>query len=356
MGIVMRTEKTKKIGLFLAAIIMGLTLVFPVKTFADESVVIRNVNLKFDSKYGDQEILMPEVTTTTSGVTIQDTLWNRDISKWKAAKSERVSVYLNSDTMAFADTYNRSKCKITGANFVSAKAVDNHTLEIKVDYTPVVRLDNTARAGWSDSTKTKAVWDKVEFATGYQVALYADDKLIKRISVGTNVVNLSEYMNKDAIYYYEVRAVGYTSSDRKYLKEGEYVTSEDIFMEYEGDTSGRWKGNTYLQEDGGVPRNSWKQILNDWYYFDGNGNRQIGWLFSGQRWYYLDINDGKLLTGWRFVNEKWYYLNPTGGEMLTGWVQLQPNVWYYLYPDGSMASNTNIDGYWLDATGKWITG
>lgn len=351
----MRTEKTKKIGLFLAALIMGLTLVLPIKTLADESIVIRSVNLKFDSKYGDQEILIPEVSTSVSGVAVQDTLWKHDVSKWKAAKPERVSVYLTSDTMIFADTYNRSKCKITGANFVSAKATDDHTLEIKVDYTPVVRLGTTARAGWSDSRKTKAVWDKVEFATGYQVSLYADDKLKKKITVQTNIADLSEYMNKDAVYYYEVRAVGYTSRDRKYMKEGEYVTSEDIFMEYDGDTGGKWKGNTYLQEDGGVPRNSWKQILNDWYYFDGSGIRQTGWLLSGQRWYYLNPTDGKLLTGWQSVNGTWYYLNPAGGEMLTGWVQVQPNVWYYFNKDGSMASNTNIDGFWVDETGRWFT-
>ncbi|MEY8356478.1 hypothetical protein AALB39_24445 [Lachnospiraceae bacterium 54-53] len=125
-------------------------------------------------------------------------------------------------------------------------------------------------------------------------------------------------------------------------------------MEYDGDTAGTWKGNTYRQEDGGIPTNSWKQILNDWYYFDGNGIRQIGWLQSGQRWYYLNPTDGKLLTGWQFVNGKWYYLNPGGGEMLTGWIQPQPGIWYYLNSDGSMASSTYAGGYWVDASGRWV--
>ncbi|MFR3730899.1 N-acetylmuramoyl-L-alanine amidase family protein [Lacrimispora sp.] len=339
----------------LAALFVIITCLIPLKAYAADSIVIRSLNLTFKSQYGDEEILMPEISTTTSGVSIQDVLWKRDISKWKAASNERASVILTSDSMVFAESYNRSECKITGAKFVSAKSLDNHTLEVKVDYVPVVKLGRTSKAGWSDSKKTKAVWNKVEFATGYQVALYADDKLKKRISVSSNVADLSEYMDKDAIYYYEVRAIGFTAEDRKFIKEGDYVTSEDVVMEYDGDTTGAWKGNTYKQEDGGVPRNSWKQILNDWYYFDGNGIRQTGWLQSGQRWYYLSLFDGKLLTGWQNINEKWYYLNPQGGEMMTGWVETQPGVWYYFYSDGSMASNTNIGDYWVDASGRWVS-
>lgn len=338
-------------AVLIAVLLSGITAI---RIHAAESVVIRSLNLKFTSQFGDQEILMPEISTTTADVSVQDTLWKRDIDKWKAAKQERVSVILTSSNTIFAETYNRSECKITGAKFVSAKALDNHTLEVKVDYTPVVKLGNTARAGWTDSKKTKAVWDKVEFATGYQVALYADDKLKKRVSVETNTVDLSDLMDKNAVYYYEVRAIGFTADDRKYLKEGDYVTSQDTTMEYEGTTSGTWKGSSYVEEDGGKPRNSWKQILNDWYYFDGNGVRQTGWVPSGIRWYYLNPADGKLLTGWQSINGKWYYLNPAGGEMLTGWIQPQPGIWYFMNSDGSMASSTNIGGYQIGADGRWI--
>ena len=351
----MRSIKRNRQSLLcLAAFLAVLAFFLPGTAYGADSVVIRSVNLKFTSQYGDEEILMPEISTATSGVSVKEAVWKQDIDKWKAAKNERVSVILTSDTMIFADSYNRSECKVTGAKFVSARALDNYTLEVKVDYVPVVHLGKTARAGWSDKDMTKAVWDKVQFATGYQVVLYADDKVKQRVSVNTNRVDLSQYMNKDAVYYYEVRAIGYTADDRKYMKEGDYVTSEDTVMEYDGDTAGTWKGNTYKQEDGGVPTNSWKQILNDWYYFDGNGIRQTGWLKSGQRWYYLNPADGKLLTGWQFVNGKWYYLSPGGGVMLTGWIQPQPDVWYYLYSDGSMASSTSINGYWVDGSGKWI--
>jgi len=348
------TSNTKKNKLFIFFTIfyIALFVIAPFRVYADDSVVIRSLNLKFTSTYGDEEILMPEISTTTSGITVEGVVWKRDISKWKAAQNERATVTLTSDSMIFAESYNRSECKVTGVKFVSAKSLDNYTLEVKVDYVPVVNLGKTTQAGWSDSKMTKAVWNKVEFATGYQVALYADDKLKTKVSVSTNTVDLSEYMTQDAVYYYEVRAIGYTSDDRKYMKEGDYVTSEDVVLEYSGDTTGTWKGNTYIQEDGGTPTNSWKQILNDWYYFDGNGIRQTGWIQSGQRWYYLNPQDGKLLTGWQSVDNKWYYLNPGGGEMLTGWIEPSPGIWYYMNSDGSMASGTYVDGYWLDFTGK----
>ena len=39
--------------------------------------------------------------------------------------------------------------------------------------------------------------------------------------------------------------------------------------------------------------------------------------------------------------------------MSTGWIK-DGSYWYYLYSDGSMASNTVIDGYQLNASGQWI--
>ncbi|MFQ9703380.1 MAG: hypothetical protein ACLR0U_16780 [Enterocloster clostridioformis] len=36
----------------------------------------------------------------------------------------------------FPTSLNRSQCKVTGADFVSAKALDDTTLQVKVDYKP----------------------------------------------------------------------------------------------------------------------------------------------------------------------------------------------------------------------------
>ena len=40
--------------------------------------------------------------------------------------------------------------------------------------------------------------------------------------------------------------------------------------------------------------------------------------------------------------------------MKTGWLLID-NVWYYFYEDGSMAADTWVDGYYLDASGAWVS-
>lgn len=65
-----------------------------------------------------------------------------------------------------------------------------------------------------------------------------------------------------------------------------------------------------------------------WYYTDGSGLMQRGWVNVGDKWYYLG-SDGKMRTGWTIVADVWYYLNG----------------------DGSMAVNTVIDGWTIGANG-----
>ena len=45
-------------------------------------------------------------------------------------------------------------------------------LKVTVTYYPVVWLESPEEAGWSASNHMKAVWKKVDYATGYQIRLY----------------------------------------------------------------------------------------------------------------------------------------------------------------------------------------
>lgn len=333
---------------------ISFSMVWHLTGYGKESIVISSVNITFKDNFGDDEVIDPTVTIVTEGCELDNVLWNTDISKWKPAGKVRGSVIITTDEKVFANNYNRSSCKVSGAQFVSAKALDNNTLEVKVEYIPVVNLGYTEKAGWSDRNMTRATWRKVQYATGYQLNLYADDKLKQKLTVETNSVDLAQYMTQEATYYYEVRAVGYTSTDKKYLKEGIYITSEDIVLDDLGDSAGEWKNDGFRDSDGNYAINCWKEILGNWYYFDGAGKKATGWLFMGNRWYYMDTASGVMLKGWQLINGSWYYLNPASGDMITGWVEAEPGVWYYLYPDGSMANNTTIGGYVLDANGRWI--
>ncbi|MDO4438249.1 MAG: SH3 domain-containing protein [Eubacteriales bacterium] len=55
----------------------------------------------------------------------------------------------------------------------------------------------------------------------------------------------------------------------------------------------------------------------------------------------------------------WVYINDDGSKLSNGWYWLDANKdgiaeCYYLYPDGAMAYNTIVDGYMVNAEGKWV--
>lgn len=108
---------------------------------------------------------------------------------------------------------------------------------------------------------------------------------------------------------------------------------------WEQQSDGGWK---YLMH-GQYIRDSWKQISgqngNRWYVFDGSGN---------------------MVTGWMQSDDLWYYLNPDDGAMLSGqWLE-EDGLWYYLTKSGEMAVNTYIRSektahayHWVDGNGRW---
>lgn len=53
---------------------------------------------------------------------------------------------------------------------------------------------------------------------------------------------------------------------------------------------------------------------------------------------------------WKSDNKGWWYTE--GSSYDTGWKLIDSN-WYYFYSDGYMATNTKIDGCYLDSDGVW---
>ncbi|WP_251493625.1 N-acetylmuramoyl-L-alanine amidase family protein [Otoolea muris] len=338
-----------------------------IDTYAAESSVIESVSITFKSTYGEpEEIIDPEITAGGGSYSIGDIQYRTEYEKWKPGKKVRVEITLVAeDGKYFPVSLNRSKCKVSGAEYVSAKALDDSSLQVKVDYKPVTVLGTTEKAGWSSRSKKKASWKSVSDAPGYTLTLYGDDKVVKRLNVETNSADLSEYMTDlDKTYYYEVKAVPITSEQKKYLKEGAYVTSTDQEFDWDdyqreeartqtpGD-GGAVKGDSYVLPDGSRAVNSWKKIGETWYYFDGAGNKAKGWVLDGPTWYYMDQN-GAMQTGWLDLgNGAKFFLN-SDGAMLTGWIQPAPGTWYYMNQDGYMQIGwIQVDGksYYLNGDG-----
>ena len=96
-----------------------------------------------------------------------------------------------------------------------------------------------------------------------------------------------------------------------------------------------------------------KQILNGTvYFFDESGVLKTGWVKDGNLWRYYDGT--KAHKGWLNLKadgeERLYYLNKEGLLESGKWVNID-GKWYYFYPDGTLAVNTEIDGYKVDSKG-----
>ncbi|MBW6409599.1 hypothetical protein [Clostridium weizhouense] len=65
------------------------------------------------------------------------------------------------------------------------------------------------------------------------------------------------------------------------------------------------------------------------------------------------LNPVKANAAWRQNSTGWWYTE--GNSCSTGWKLINGN-WYYFYPDGYMAHDTIIDGYYLNSSGAWTNG
>ena len=111
----------------------------------------------------------------------------------------------------------------------------------------------------------------------------------------------------------------------------------------------------YVDADGKMVTEAWRQIDGKWYYFDSNGqliknrSRQINGL-----WYYFDY-DGSMMTGWVDDGGSLYYCDPeAGGRMVTStWRYITPPEEYIM--DDEDEGPFSTDGkYWFYflSTGK----
>lgn len=162
----------------------------------------------------------------------------------------------------------------------------------------------------------------------------------------------------------------YTSGGKKYYLHDNSAAYQNEWLKADG----KWY---YFQSDSTMATNTWI----DNYYVDASGvwipNKEKPtdkWITSGNRkWYrhadgsytkndwelingkyYRFDEEGWMVTGWRKINGIWYYMDKSTGERYgEGWHWINGNC-YYMNADGEMAADTWIDGYYVDALGKWI--
>jgi glucan-binding YG repeat protein/beta-lactamase superfamily II metal-dependent hydrolase len=118
-----------------------------------------------------------------------------------------------------------------------------------------------------------------------------------------------------------------------------------------------WAGNYYLGSSGAwIPDygiSKWIKSGSLWWYrhYDGSYTTSNWELINGEQ-YYFD-SSGWMMTGWLQLNNNWYYLNSSGARLNAGWHWINGKC-YYMYANGVMASNTWIEGYYVNVDGAWV--
>ena len=101
-----------------------------------------------------------------------------------------------------------------------------------------------------------------------------------------------------------------------------------------------------------------RQIGGNWYYFDGNGVMQTGFVNLGSKTVYYN-SDGQMLYGEQKINNAWYYFDAITGARITGFYNLPGKTVYY-GSDGQMRyGEQKINNAWYcfdTITGARVTG
>lgn len=305
---------------------------------------------------------------------VSDLNWiTSDTKEMKVGSEPKMKVTLratNSDDYAFKGGYQSSNISIKGGTYVSSSRSGSDTLYVTFTFKPVKgTYESPQDADWRDSGFGNAKWSSVDNSSGaYDVYLYRGSSIIKKVEkLKATSYNFYPYMTKAGTYSFKVRTVPYTESEQKYGKNSEWTESGEVYVPQEkvSDGSGQddsavsngqvgWikTGNIwyYRYPDGTYQKNNWAKINNKWYLFDSNGGMVTGWQQRNNIWYFLN-SDGAMTTGWIVSNNKWYYLNQSTtsgveGAMITGWINYN-NKWYYTDSTGAMQEGwRQVDGNW----------
>lgn len=144
------------------------------------------------------------------------------------------------------------------------------------------------------------------------------------------------------------------SAGNYYYKNDDGSTAVNSWIKTTSGTQTIWY---YVSSNGALVTDGWKQINGNYYYFDGTGVMQTGWVDNDN--YYCDPSSGAMRTGWRQLelpedvsvdDDKngsgtyWFYFNTKSGEK-------------YHSNTGDVAER-NIDGavYGFDENGIMQTG
>mgnify|MGYP000784795196 FL=1 len=269
-------------------------------------------------------------------------------NEWRLDDSGKIR-YLCS----WGGAYKNRSAKINGRSYTFNSNADvTNTQWISLDGTWKLAKDGRIATGWQ-------TWDKNLYYLNSDGSMKANEAF-------TDGGKLYFFRSWGGAY----KNCWYTSGGKKYYLHDNSAAYQNEWLKADG----KWY---YFQSDSTMATDTWI----DNYYVDATGvwipskeKPTDKWITSGNRkWYrhadgsytkndwevidgkyYRFDKDGWMVTGWKKINDIWYYMDKTTGERYgKGWHWIDGNC-YYMNANGEMAADTWIDGYYVDASGKWI--
>lgn len=235
------------------------------------------------------------------------------------------------------------------------------------------RLDTVSEVYWNDdddndNKMTEAVWEPVEDAYQYEIALYRDESRVGSVKVSKNKssYNLKRKMDKEGEYTFRVRALA-KEKDKKFsngswsdYSDGIYITEARAELNKSGktiDTSLGGPGTPQKEETGQAadsqnagsgfapaPAGVWQQDYTGWWYRKADGTYPVnGWFQDpADGKYYMFDARGYMQTGWVVWEGKYYYCDEAGspsGAMVTGELTIDGILYHF---DDSGAAKEDV--------------
>ena len=269
-------------------------------------------------------------------------------NEWRLDDSGKIR-YLCS----WGGAYKNRSAKINGRSYTFNSNADvTNTQWISLDGTWKLSKDGRIATGWQ-------TWDKNLYYLNSDGSMKANEAF-------TDGGKLYFFRSWGGAY----KNCWYTSGGKKYYLHDNSAAYQNEWLKADG----KWY---YFQSDSTMATDTWI----DNYYVDASGvwipskeKPTDKWITSGNRkWYrhadgsytkndwevidgkyYRFDKDGWMVTGWQKIGNVTYYMDKTTGERYgEGWHWIDGNC-YYMNANGEMAVDTWIDGYYVDASGKWI--
>ena len=258
----------------------------------------------------------------------------------------------------------------------------------KLNYT--IDQENKIIKGIDFHQKGTTLYSNLGFAAANDAVYYRDNLVDNRsdiLKTGDEIrftMNNRENVYKIAVKG-DIEGKGYLTSDGAKLV-AEHILDGDVLADsalaaadYNSDSNVKMSDVMRMLNDMESKKaTGFRTEGNSKYYYDAvSGEMHIGWLEYQNNDYYFN-SDGKMLTSWNVIDGRAYYFDDDGvllsalegyefntnqGEKPylladTGWVELDDRK-YYCTGDNTFAVgwlNLNDDYYYLDETGKMLSG